>query len=135
MRSNPISLAGIALLGAVQAQSYDYIIVGAGTGGLLIANRLSANPDITVAVIDPGSDQRNNPNVTDPTQWQNSRTTPINWNYTTVPQTSLSGRVIELEAGNGIGGTSLINGIKRFHMRNDGLLELTNTYRNDIYPR
>lgn len=36
-------------------QCFDYVIVGGGTGGLVVANRLSANPHVTVAVIEAGT--------------------------------------------------------------------------------
>ncbi|KAK5996006.1 Glucose oxidase [Cladobotryum mycophilum] len=96
---------------AATTESYDYIIVGAGTCGLLLANRLSRDANYTVAVIDPGSDQRHNPNVTDPFGWFGLPPTPVNWNYSSVPQASADGRIIEFDAGHGIGGTSLMNGM------------------------
>lgn len=41
-------------------------VLGGGTSGLILANRLSENPNITIAVIEPGEDTRNSPHVTDP---------------------------------------------------------------------
>ncbi|KAJ4304644.1 hypothetical protein N0V90_000170 [Kalmusia sp. IMI 367209] len=61
--------------------TYDYIIVGAGTSGLVLANRLSEDASITVAVIEPGTDQRNNPLVADPTKFGQAFGTDIDWQY------------------------------------------------------
>ncbi|KAH6603201.1 glucose oxidase [Trichoderma cornu-damae] len=72
--------------------SYDYIVVGAGTCGLLVANRLSQDANFTVAVIDPGADQRNNPNVVDPLGWLGLTGTSVDWGYSSIPQESLGGR-------------------------------------------
>ncbi|MGH7965728.1 MAG: NAD(P)-binding protein, partial [Candidatus Binatia bacterium] len=71
---------------AQACDSYDYVIVGAGTSGLVVANRLSKDPKITVAVIDPGSDERGNPQVEDPLIWTSLLTTPLDWAYQSVPQ-------------------------------------------------
>ncbi|KAL7799936.1 glucose oxidase [Trichoderma ceciliae] len=96
---------------AASTDSYDYIIVGAGTCGLLLANRLSQDANFTIAVIDPGADEQGNPNVVNPLAWLGLTGTSVYWNYSSIPQTSLGGRVLGYDAGKGIGGTSLINGM------------------------
>lgn len=105
-----LCLPATMLLAAEATLDVDYVIVGAGTSGLVIANRLSQDKSVTVAIIDPGSDERGNPTVSDPTQWLKLQQTPINWNYTSVPQETANGRAISYAAGKGIGGTSLMNG-------------------------
>lgn len=84
---------------------FDYLIAGGGTTGLLLANRLSADPTTTVAIIEPGLSTRNNPNVADPAAFN----TPIDWAYPTTPQRR--GRQLQLHSGKGLGGTSTINGM------------------------
>lgn len=107
-------LAPVALLlsrATCQEPVYDYIIAGAGTCGLVIANRLSANPNTTVLVIEPGLDERSNPNVTSVLGYLSAFNTTIDWAYNVVPQTNLLGRDMQYHAGKAWGGTSTINGM------------------------
>jgi choline dehydrogenase len=92
-------------------ETYDYIIAGGGTAGLVIANRLSANPSITVAVIEPGGDERGNTNVTSVSAYLTAFNTSIDWQYSIVPQEGLGGRNLMYHAGKALGGTSTINGM------------------------
>lgn len=110
----PILSWGIltAFIWSAQCQeSYDYIIAGAGTCGSVVANRLSSNPDTTVLVIEPGLDERSNPNVTSVLGFLSAFNTSIDWAYSVVPQTSLGGRDMQYHAGKAWGGTSTINGM------------------------
>jgi choline dehydrogenase len=91
-------------------EGFDYIIAGGGTCGLLLANRLSADPSITVAVIEPGGDVRDNVNVTDITQWLGNQGTAIDWQYNSAPQVNAGNRTLVYHAGKAVGGTSTING-------------------------
>nr|BBD84647.1 putative GMC oxidoreductase [Cordana terrestris] len=97
--------------GRTGAEIFDYVIVGAGTAGLVIANRLSEDPSNTVAVIEPGTDQRTNPNVTDWSRFTQAFGTSIDWQYQTVKQSGADGRVLDLHQGKAWGGTSTINGM------------------------
>jgi choline dehydrogenase len=63
-----------------------------------------------VAIIEPGTDQRNNPNVTDPDLYRAALGTDIDWQYHTVAQAGASNRVLRYSQGKAIGGTSTING-------------------------
>ncbi|GIJ99386.1 hypothetical protein Aspvir_001518 [Aspergillus viridinutans] len=89
----------------------DYIIIGGGTTGLLLANRLSSTPTTTVLVLDPGKDTRTNPNVTNPTQWLRNAHTEIDWAYASTPQSHALNRTLSYTAGRILGGTSMINGM------------------------
>ncbi|KAF2117650.1 GMC oxidoreductase [Lophiotrema nucula] len=81
------------------------------TSGLLVANRLSANPNTRVVLIEPGSDDRNNPNVTDPLNRDENANSPIDWSYESTPQSRLNDRSVEFTAGKIVGGSSMINGM------------------------
>ncbi|KAK0702723.1 glucose oxidase [Lasiosphaeris hirsuta] len=89
----------------------DYLIIGGGTAGLVLANRLSSNPSVTVTVIEPGGDERRNPNVSGTDKFSQAFNTPIDWNYTTVPQPRANNRSLTLHQGKAWGGTSTINGM------------------------
>ncbi|KAI0971714.1 GMC oxidoreductase [Xylaria arbuscula] len=114
MRTSRLPAAAVGVLlatGSACGETFDYIIAGAGTSGLVLANRLSANPSIRVAVIEPGEDVRNNINVTDPALFTVAYDTPIDWQYSTTPQPAAGNRSISFHAGKAIGGTSTINGM------------------------
>ncbi|KAI9738402.1 MAG: hypothetical protein M1834_008905 [Cirrosporium novae-zelandiae] len=89
---------------------YDYIIVGGGTSGLVVANRLSENPAITVAVIEAGDSVFNNPNVTNTTTFGLSLGTSIDWAYSSTLQIYAGNETQIYHAGKALGGTSTING-------------------------
>ncbi|KAL9108667.1 MAG: hypothetical protein Q9227_006613 [Pyrenula ochraceoflavens] len=94
----------------VLAESFDYVVVGAGTCGLAIANRLSEDPSVTVVVVEPGTDQRNNTLVSDPLAFGQAWDTPIDWHYMTAIQPGADNRQIDLHQGRAWGGTSTVNG-------------------------
>ncbi|KAI0149568.1 glucose oxidase [Xylariaceae sp. FL1272] len=97
---------------AAAVESFDYVIVGGGTCGLVLANRLSEDPATTVAVIDPGSDLRSDRLVREPAPTlQLFQSLLTNWDYRTVSQANATGRIIDIHSGKGLGGSSLINGM------------------------
>ncbi|TFK55463.1 aryl-alcohol-oxidase from pleurotus Eryingii [Heliocybe sulcata] len=92
------------------SKSYDYIIVGAGTAGNVIANRLTENPQSQVLVIEAGAARDGNPYLDMPLLAPElSPNTSYTWNYTTVPQPGLNSREIPYPRGRLVGGTSSIN--------------------------
>jgi choline dehydrogenase len=90
--------------------TFDYVIVGGGTAGLVLANRLSVFPHVRVAVIEPGGDERANPDVTSSGWYMKAFGTDVDWMYMSVPQAHAAGRAMEYHSGKAIGGTSTING-------------------------
>lgn len=100
-----------AQLTLVNGSKYDYIILGGGTSGLVVANRLSEDPSVSVAVVEAGDSVRFNPNVTNTTQFGLSLGTSIDWAYTSLPQQYADNKSVVYHAGKALGGTSTINGM------------------------
>ncbi|KAI9793363.1 MAG: hypothetical protein M1816_000255 [Peltula sp. TS41687] len=110
-----LSLAFLALATTAsygQPKQYDYVIIGGGTAGLAVANRLSELPHITVAVIEAGQDQSNNPIVTAAASFSSLAFfgTAIDWAYVSTNQTYAANQQQVFHAGKAFGGTSTING-------------------------
>ena len=84
---------------------YDFIVVGAGSAGSVVANRLSEQPDAMVFVLEAGGTEIG-PNAENPSLWFTLLGSGIDWGYSTVPQAGLNGRTIYEPRGKIIGGTS-----------------------------
>jgi choline dehydrogenase-like flavoprotein len=69
--------------------SADYIIVGGGTSGLVLAARLSENPELQIIVLDAGPDRTSDVRVSDPNAWHSLSGTDLDWQTKTVPQVNL----------------------------------------------
>jgi choline dehydrogenase-like flavoprotein len=104
-------LSTIAYASPVSSFEYDFIIVGGGTAGCVLANRLSANPSISVALIEAGPTVFNDSRVLIPSPAGPAWGTELDWKYTTVPQNYVNGTVLTYHAGRDVGGTSTINGM------------------------
>ncbi|XRM40069.1 hypothetical protein ABZX51_003392 [Aspergillus tubingensis] len=99
----------LLLIGGALASEYDYIIVGGGTSGLTVANRLSQDPAVSVLVVEAGSAVFDNENVTDISNLPYTYDSPIDWAYQTTKQ-SFGDRPQVMRAGKALGGTSVMNG-------------------------
>ena len=90
---------------------FDYIIVGAGSAGCVLANRLSANPDIRVCLLEAGGSNRS-PLLHVPAGWAatfgNSK---FDWGFQTEPEPELNNRQVLWPRGKALGGSSAINGM------------------------
>jgi len=84
---------------------FDFIVVGAGSAGSVVANRLSEHPDARVLVLEAGGTEIG-PDVENPSVWFKLLGSPIDWGYHSVPQAGLNGRSTYEPRGKIIGGTS-----------------------------
>ena len=90
-------------------ESYDYIIVGAGSAGCTLANRLSEDPNISVLVLEAGGPDRD-PLIHIPLGWGKIFLNRMHdWGYFTEPEPALGNREVECARGKVIGGSSSIN--------------------------
>ncbi len=91
--------------------SYDYVIVGAGTAGCLLANRLSADPGVRVLLLEAGG-RDNYIWIHIPVGYLYCMNNPrTDWCYKTEPIPGLAGRVLDYPRGRVMGGCSSINGM------------------------
>ncbi|WP_323779107.1 choline dehydrogenase [Leisingera sp.] len=93
------------------AQSYDYIIIGAGSAGCVLANRLSEDPKTRVLVLEFGGSDKSI-FIQMPTALSIPMNgTKHNWRYYTLPEPGLDGRQVHCPRGKVLGGSSSINGM------------------------
>ena len=93
------------------SEVFDYIIVGAGTAGGVLASRLTENADSTVCLIEAGGPD-NHPFIHIPAAVGAAIATPsLNWRFMTTPQPNLNGRRIPIPRGHVVGGSGSINGM------------------------
>lgn len=91
-------------------ETYDYVIIGAGSAGSVLANRLSEDPDTTICVLEAGPSDWN-PFIHIPAGFLKTITDPnVNWLYETEPSEGTAGRAIQQPRGKTLGGSSSING-------------------------
>jgi choline dehydrogenase-like flavoprotein len=97
-----------------QGDTFDYLVVGAGTAGCVLASRLSEDRNMRVAVIEAGPPDRH-PLIHIPATVAAAIGRPtLNWRFKTVPQRHLNGRSIPIPRGRVVGGSGSINGMVYF---------------------
>lgn len=87
---------------------YDYVIAGGGTGGSVLAGRLSEDPAVRVLLLEAGRSDRH-PFIHMPAGFPRLKGGPYQWQYRSVPQEHSKGRRIPLAQGRGLGGGGSIN--------------------------
>ncbi len=93
------------------ADNFDYIIVGAGSAGCVLANRLSANNKYSVCILEAGPPDWN-PFIHIPAGFMKTLVNPnVNWLFKSEPSWGTDGRVIDIPRGKTLGGSSSINGM------------------------
>ena len=91
------------------ALTYDYIIVGAGSAGCVLANRLSADPAVQVLLLEAGGSDRRKLEIRVPAAFSKLFKTRYDWAYYTAPEPHLNNRRLFIPRGRVLGGSSSIN--------------------------
>ena len=89
---------------------FDYVVIGAGSGGCPVANRLSANPKNRVLLLEAGPKDRDIW-IHIPIGYYRNMISPLSWGYKTEPDKSVANRSIVWPRGKVLGGSSAINGL------------------------
>jgi choline dehydrogenase len=86
----------------------DYVVVGAGSAGCVLANRLTEDPDVRVLLVEAGGKDRH-PNIKIPAGFAKQFHTKLDWDYTTEPEPHCDGRSLFIPRGKALGGSSSMN--------------------------
>ena len=88
---------------------YDYLIVGAGSSGSVLANRLSADPAVSVCLIEAGGHDKSQRIQTPAGTITLYKSKTYSWNFFSAPQKNLGGRSLHTPRGKALGGSSSMN--------------------------
>jgi choline dehydrogenase len=102
----PLALGLPAL---AQDAPFDFVVVGAGSSGCVLANRLSADPRVRVLLLEAGPSGETDPQVLTPGRWVSLMGSAYDWGYRTEAEGGLGGRSILFPRGKLQGGSSAIN--------------------------
>ncbi|KAI0015262.1 glucose-methanol-choline oxidoreductase [Xylariomycetidae sp. FL0641] len=115
-----VALCGVASSWAApnHLRSFDYVIVGGGTAGLTVANRLTEDPRVTVAVIEAGTSVQDVvgnlsevPAYASAIQSEATTNLDLGWGFQTTPQPGLGGAIVDYPRAKTLGGCSSINNV------------------------
>jgi choline dehydrogenase-like flavoprotein len=87
---------------------FDFLIIGSGTAGCVLAGRLSEVPSLRIGLVEAGGPAVD-PRIAIPSQWPMLQNSEIDWAYRTVPQRHTAGRIHEWARGRVVGGSTALN--------------------------
>jgi choline dehydrogenase len=90
------------------ANEFDYVVIGAGSSGCVVVNRLTADPAVRVLLVEAGGPD-SDPLIQLPGKWTTLLGTGVDWNYQVDPEPGLAGRAIRWPRGRTYGGSSAIS--------------------------
>ncbi|KAN0142076.1 GMC oxidoreductase [Lactarius tabidus] len=96
-------------------KAYDYVIVGGGSAGSVLASRLSEDPNVTVLLIEAGDNHEKEFLTQIPLAWPKILKSPIDWDYKSVTQPRAGNRTHDVPRGKVLGGCSSINALMYQH--------------------
>src|SRR5919201_5642104 len=85
----------------------DYVIVGAGSAGCVLANRLSEDPSVRVLLLEAGGKDRSL-NIKIPAAFAKQFHTKLDWDYESEPEAHVDGRRLYVPRGKSLGGSSVV---------------------------
>lgn len=88
---------------------FTHLIIGGGTAGLVVATRLSENPDLTVGILEAGPAAFDERRINVPGRFGESLGSEYDWKFETVPQAGVNGRTLPWARGRVLGGSSALN--------------------------
>lgn len=110
LHSRLLSLIFISEIMSSESSTYDYIIVGGGLCGCVLASRLhQQNPSLRILLIEAGPDSEGHPVPSAPSNLFVSSTAEIDWGFATVPQKHLNNRSYPIRAGKILSGGTALN--------------------------
>jgi choline dehydrogenase len=89
-------------------RSYDYVIIGGGSAGCVLAARLTEDPNASVALLEAG-DADKAQEISTPIAWPGLAKTKFDWDFASEPEPALNGRRVYIARGKTLGGSSAIN--------------------------
>lgn len=116
-RASFVATVGVALAACLaagcsspetQAPEFDYVVVGAGAAGSVLASRLTEDPETRVLVLEAGGPDED-ARIRRPSAFRQLLATPFNWGESTVEEPQLHGRQVPLPRGRGWGGGGTIS--------------------------
>jgi choline dehydrogenase len=91
---------------------FDYIVVGGGSAGCVLAARLSEDADVNVLLLEAGDDERGYARIPMPLAWRDAFRDPdLSWGYTTEPEPYADNRNAPVPRGKVLGGSNSVNGL------------------------